>query len=39
MKPAWVSFLSTNVKTFTKRSIAWLAANRGPQLLGHSGRG
>lgn len=38
MKPAWVSFLSTNVKTFTKRSIAWLAANREPQLLVHSRR-
>jgi hypothetical protein len=38
MKPAWVSFLSTNVKTFTKRSIAWLAANREPQVLVHSRR-
>lgn len=33
MKPEWVSFLATNVKTFTKRSAAWLTQNSEPRLL------
>ena len=35
-KPKWPSFLSTNIKSFMKRSGAWLTANRAPRLL--SGR-
>jgi hypothetical protein len=32
-KPAWVSFLSTNVAAYLKRSAVWLARQRGPHLF------
>ena len=35
-KPKWPSFLSTNIKSFMRRSVAWLTTNRAPRLL--SGR-
>jgi len=35
-KPKWSSLLSTNIKSFMKRSGAWLSANQAPRLL--SGR-
>jgi hypothetical protein len=32
-KPAWISFLSTNVASYTKRSIAWLVSRDEPRLF------
>jgi hypothetical protein len=32
-KPAWRSFLSTNVAAYLKRSVAWLAENHEPRLF------
>jgi hypothetical protein len=32
-KPVWVSFLSTNIAAYLKRSAAWLAKQYGPRLF------
>ncbi len=32
-KPAWVSFLSTNIAAYLKRSAAWLAKHHEPHLF------
>lgn len=32
-KPAWTSFLSTNVASYLKRSAAWLSIRHGPRLF------
>jgi len=32
-KPAWISFLTTNIASYMKRSAAWLASNDEPHLF------
>jgi hypothetical protein len=32
-KPAWVSFLSTNIAAYFKRSARWLSEQRAPHLF------
>lgn len=32
-KPAWISFLATNIASYMKRSAAWLAINHEPRLF------
>jgi len=32
-KPAWISFLSTNVASYLKLSAAWLTSRHGPRLF------
>ena len=33
VKPAWISFLSTNIAAYFKRSAGWLAKQKGPRLF------
>jgi len=36
VKPAWRSFLATNVKSYMRRSSAWMVENKAPRLFGLS---
>jgi hypothetical protein len=33
LKPAWASFLATNIAAYQKRSLAWLRDNQAPRLF------